>query len=156
LLPISRRSHLAGGIATSAGALLPHPFTPYLSPGGPSAGLLSVVDLRRGAVTSAVPLLTVSQGDLCGYPHEESGSSSDLAASDDLPSDTRYHTMLLLGQPIQHGFGALLEKAQIAATQHHLHAFGMPLGENGRIRRVCARGDAGSHHGIHGSDHCWI
>lgn len=32
LLPVSRRSRLAAGITADAGALLPHPFTPYLSP----------------------------------------------------------------------------------------------------------------------------
>lgn len=49
-------------------------------------------------------------------PHEESGSSSGREASDDLPSDTWYHTTLLLRKPVQHCFGAVLEKAQITAA----------------------------------------
>lgn len=77
LLPIGQRSRLAAGIAADAGALLPHPFTPYRAqPAGGSitlrpvacrlstAGLLSVAGLRRGGVTATVPLLAVSQGSL--------------------------------------------------------------------------------------------
>jgi hypothetical protein len=61
LLPMSQRSRLAADIAADAGALLPHPFTPYQHR---LAGLLSVAVLRHRQFTPSVPPLTVSRGGL--------------------------------------------------------------------------------------------
>jgi hypothetical protein len=61
LLPMSQRSRLAADIAADAGALLPHPFTPYQHR---LAGLLSVAVLRHSQFTPSVPPLTVSRGGL--------------------------------------------------------------------------------------------
>ncbi len=63
LLPISQRSRLAADIAADAGALLPHPFTPYQQR---LAGLLSVAVLRHRQFAPPAPPLTVSRG---GLPH---------------------------------------------------------------------------------------
>jgi hypothetical protein len=52
----------------------------------PSAGLLSVVDLRHGTVTNPMPLLTVSQGDLCYRSNTRSREVPLAEASDGLLS----------------------------------------------------------------------